>query len=173
MNFKFRRRRKQNGGIVPGILFFVVGVLFAYFLGYNMIQEATASQDWPSTMGTVIETDIHTDRDDGKVYYTPLVVYQYSIDGQQYESSQLTLAGYTSSTRSQTAYKVIEAYPIGQQIEVFFHPKQPHNAILSTEVPFIFQALFWGGIVFAYLGLHLFFTGLFSLGKKLLQLRFA
>ena len=58
--------------------------------------------------------------------------YEYQVDTQIYQSNRLAFqeAGYSSYKK---AFKVVEAFPAGNPVWVFYDPANPRNAVLERK----------------------------------------
>ena len=142
--------------ITGGLLFFAVGVVFAYF-GYSSYQLGTQSKDWPVAKGSVIQSEIRESRrttgsGTNKRTVTelrPEVKYTYNLDGQSYESSRITFG----AINKLDAGKTVARYPKGKQIDVFYNPQKPDQAVLEPGTDPTGSLVFIGiGVILAFVG---------------------
>ena len=127
--------------LVIGIVGFVFLVLNAVFLGiiFFMRRKMAAVSQWPSTMGTVMMSTIES-RSSSEGGYTeyPAVQYSYQVGGQAYQSMKLAPGPEVGGSG---ARKVVERYPVGAQVMVFYNPQNPSDAVLEKKAPA--QWLMW------------------------------
>lgn len=110
----------------------VFGIFIMIFIAWLVIgsigfYKAVASKNWPTSAGTVISSEVV--RPSGKsTKFEAKVVFTYSVDGKAYTSEKLkaTMARGTSSW----AREVVESYPAGAKVEVYFNPKNPGTAVV-------------------------------------------
>lgn len=57
------------------------------------------------------------------------IVYRYSVDGREFEGSQVELIEFTSRSDSR---EELRRYPEGSQVTVYYQPDDPANAALRT-----------------------------------------
>ena len=89
---------------------------------------------WPSTMGTVNASYLerrHSSSDSGSTNY-PVVQYSYRVSGQAYQSTKLAPGPEVGGTG---AGKVVDRYPTGAQVMVFYNPQNPSDAVLERKAP--------------------------------------
>ena len=86
--------------------------------------------------------------------YKPKVVYEYQVMSQKYTGERITF-GAMSTTRM-GATKVVQQYPAGMQVTVFYDPETPNQAVLDPGT----GSGLWIGIIF---GVGLFIFGLLML----------
>ena len=141
-------------GIVCGLIFGVAG-LFLLILGFRQFRTSKASVDWPSVEGQVsiatVEMKVESGDNGTSRKYSPRVVYNYSVAGQQYTSDQVVIgarAWYPSQIKAETKLM----YQSGQQVTVYYDPENPDQAVLEAGA----TRGAWGtlaiGIVFTILG---------------------
>ena len=167
------RRQKVNKfarGCFTGflVLFVIAWIGFVtYFV--NEANEAKEAKNWPTTQGEVLETRItsHTSTDNSSrsgsggsnTTYKPRVLYRYSVDGETLENHIVQMM--TSYDSRSEAQKVLDRYPVGSTVSVYYKEEEPSKSLLEpglsaesqlvitifTYVPFgllFIVALFWG-----------------------------
>ena len=124
-----------------GIIGFVLLILNTIFLGiiFFMRRKMAAVSQWPSTMGMVIASYLErrSSGEGGSTNY-PVVQYSYQVNGQPYQSAKLAPGPEMGGTG---AGKVVERYPAGAQVMVFYNPQNPSDAVLEKKAPA--QWLMW------------------------------
>ena len=127
--------------LVASILVFVLLILNAIFLGviFFMCRRMATVSKWPSTMGTVNASYLErrSSSEGGSTNY-PVVQYSYQIGGQTYQGSKLAPGPEVGGTG---AGKVVDRYPVGAQVMVFYNPENPSDAVLERQAPA--QWLMW------------------------------
>ena len=90
-----------------------------------------ASQEWFSTSGQVVKSRVEVSG--GEVTSVrPRVVYEYTVGGQRYQSQQIRAGDTLLSIRaSGDAYKIIDRYPEGATVTVYYDPADPAQAALE------------------------------------------
>ena len=131
--------------------------------GVNMLIKEKASRSWPVCQGTVISSDIEQESkiDSSKkktVNYRACVVYSYSVNGKTFISNRIAFETYSTSQKRK-ALTIVNRYPAGEIITVYYDPANPNSAILekgtgNTVYPAIVIVI---GCLCAFLGtLHFF-----------------
>ena len=124
--------------------------------GYE-INRAYESRSWPNTQGTITSSYIKKEnrKDSNNSYkttYYPKVNYQYQVEGKYYSCNRIAFGGVSGGKRSK-AKKVVDRYPSGKKVTVYYNPKDPGVAVL--------KAGFSWGALFAFLtGLIFFGVGI-------------
>jgi len=127
--------------LTVGIIGFVFLILNAVLLGiiFFMRRKMAVVSEWPSTMGTVNASYLErrSSSEGGSTNY-PVVQYSYQIGGQRYQSTKLAPGPEVGGTG---AGKVVERYPAGAQVMVFYNPQNTSEAVLERKAPA--QWLMW------------------------------
>lgn len=96
------------------------------------------ASSWSSTVGVVESWRVDHTRDGRTDYYTPFVSYVYQVD-------ELTLRGYAvrlsdddakdndSFGSEQSALNFLSTYRIGEEVQVYFNPDNPYDAVLERN----------------------------------------
>jgi hypothetical protein len=117
--------------IIPVIVLGGIG----YFL-YKRNQQSGAArqlaQVWPATTGTVLMSSVQS-RTSGRSHSTyPVVVYQYVVNGQSYQSQTIRAGEQFINVRvAGQAHATVARYPIGATVTVYYDPENPANSALE------------------------------------------
>ncbi|MAT13862.1 MAG: hypothetical protein CMJ46_01170 [Planctomyces sp.] len=100
-------------------------------LAYSVVKyyESLNSKTWPSVRGTIVESYIYTHKDDGEISYSAEIAYAYRVGKTRYTGERLT-AFSTTSSRKEGAEKLVETYPVGKRLDVFYNPDKPKDSVL-------------------------------------------
>lgn len=89
------------------------------------------SQKWPTTEGVVTASKV---AEMPRIRYVPpyqaRVSYRYSVGKRRYISTALNFDGGGYFSRSE-AQRVVDRYPVGKQITVYYNPGDPTVAVLE------------------------------------------
>ena len=139
-----RKKNSKGGGFISAIVFIAVAIGLNYFTS-DMIDEAKESETWPSVPGIVTDSTIssYVSTSDGKnqTMYSAGVTTSYNVDGKQYSTSMINLAGSSSTSVRSSVQKKIEKYPKGREVSVYFDPEYPDHAVLEPGMPMLFWIL--------------------------------
>ena len=107
-------------------------------------RKAKASLTWASVPGQVLFSGMITDGSEPDKLY-PSVTFNYSVNGQTFQSSRVNFNGVKSK-------KWLTKYPKGSRVAVFFDPAKPSEAVLenggSTKIGmFVGVAVILGSLV--------------------------
>ncbi len=149
--------------VLFGLILAAVGIGVCGF-GYVTLTKAKASADWPSIQGTVTSSDVETRRETKgtgskartKIKYTPVVHYSYEVDGREHAASRISFGGFTSNS-SGSAHRVVNRYPVGAEVAIYYDPGDPGTAVLEPGASWTIYLLFPFGGVFALVGVAVMF----------------
>jgi hypothetical protein len=152
-----RASKKRRHALVTAL----IGLLLFLF-GFWRYRKLRASRSWPSTIGTVTGTDVETQTDSGSggepasTGYYPVVHYSYWVGQQSYTGHRIGLAsrGHQNLRRAQ---QVLAAWPAGAQVQVYYNPQRPDEAVLQRKDS--------TGIVFMVLGAVIVVLGMAALAR--------
>lgn len=109
----------------------IIAVLFFIGLGFNL-QQQFASRLFKQTDGTITMSNRHALKDEDGRYYQVDVRYTYSVDGKQYWNDRYSyFHTYAESSRNKS---VVEKYPRGKQVTVYYDPSNPKESVLSRKI---------------------------------------
>jgi len=123
-------------------------------------QSAAKAQNWSATTGKVTLSNLEARRGSkgGTVYY-PVVQYQYRVHAMDYESRKIMPGMEWGGSGAQA---VVEKYPAGSTVTVYYNPENPAEALLERDVPkytiWLWVALILSNIFMCGLAVVLFFT---------------
>jgi hypothetical protein len=147
---------------IPGFLFFLVCGLFVGVIMIANLAIAQRAARWPTTPGTVITSRVEARREStygsgsrGMEVWSPLVEFEYQVGTRKYHGTRIAY-GPTVAGGRDMAEAIIARYPEDSVVTVHYHPANPSEATLETEVAFR-----RGGLIFvlACFAVALLFTG--------------
>ena len=115
----------------------LAGGTWALYTSVDCYQKIADSQSWPSTKGIVAAAKVVESGSGSDIEYTPEVEYAYSVLGKDYFSSRIEICPHNEDTRT-AAEAVVENFPSGSHVEVYYDPTQPEFAVLvrgNREAP--------------------------------------
>ena len=96
-------------------------------------QKIRAAQDWPSTKGLVLVSEV---RDEGgESGWRAQVVYRYEVGGRVYENSRIAVAVEYGRQGFQAHQQLAARFPLGAQVVVYYNPQNPSDAALIKGNP--------------------------------------
>ena len=136
-----------GGGVC--FIFFVIGIFITRAAILNR-RKAEESTSWPSVQGTItkawVETQKHED-DDGSVTIThfPRWEYEFVISGMTYTSQNISFGGTGGSHNEYEAQEGLNQYPVNSQVQVFYNPSNPEEAVLEPGMQGTMTLIIVGG----------------------------
>jgi hypothetical protein len=164
----------SGAGIAVAIALFGVA-FFAGQAGLDLYRNVQVIREWPSTEGEILSGNVTEHRvrrlpltrreyyqgDRYQYRYSSSISYGYTVDGQGFVSSQISMAkkfdAYLStfSGRGDAAYEGtwLAKYPVGKHVTVYYDPNDPANALLERDEAWLAYLFFAVAGVLAFLGL--------------------
>ena len=164
---RFGRRRQINNPFIGGLILLVIGLGLTLILSRTVIADAEAFADRPTTIGTVITSEVTTRRNNDDYTYTPRIVYSYQVGGETFTAGRVTLAD-GGSSRPNPAQEQVDRYPVGQEVAVYYNPNFPTDAVLQPDVPTVVRWLYRAGIAFIVLAAFILVRSLFRIVFRLI-----
>jgi hypothetical protein len=106
--------------------------------GWHRQQKVKASMSWPYVPGRVNAASVRqvVTRGDAETRdvtnYVPFVQYEYQVGAQIYQGNRLAFEekGFGSHKK---AFQLVQAFPAGHPVWVFYDPAAPQNAVLERK----------------------------------------
>jgi hypothetical protein len=113
-------------GLVAGLAFLLGGIwIFAW--DFAKIQRASDSKDWPQADGVVtVSKYVQKGRETW-----PYIEYTYTVTGVRYTSQQISFDLFNKPGGKGRVQSIVERYPVGQAVTVYYDPNNPAIAILE------------------------------------------
>jgi hypothetical protein len=135
------------GYIVIIVIFGLLGA-GSFWYGWRTVKKNQAAATWPTGTGKIIGAEldsyIKTDDDgDQTTMYTPLITYEYEVEGQVYTNTRVRVQAPVATNFQSVQLKKLEEYPVGSAVKVHYDPFNPEDALLKLDpakinVPMIF-----------------------------------
>ncbi|MGC1780247.1 MAG: DUF3592 domain-containing protein [Xanthobacteraceae bacterium] len=113
--------------IAFGVIAIVIGAV-PYIVQFRQGLRADASKKWPSASGTITSSALER-LPDRKWRYRAALQYRYRAGGKDYQSSRVFWGG--NEGREKHMASVVETYPAGAKVRVFYNPNDPAEAVLD------------------------------------------
>lgn len=117
-----------------GLIFALIGAVILYFWGWTPLKYAYESKNWPKTSGTITRSEVDSWMKDGKSQYDARINYSYEVDGKKYNSTKVFSSGSYSGGNVTKAKELVDEFPAGKTVEVFYDPEIPDSAALKPGV---------------------------------------
>jgi len=117
---------------------FVVVVLGVFAIGFGVLPSLDhniAVQESQETTGTVQSTDIEVNEDDdGDKTYTPVVTYEYTVDGATYTSDNVFPGRFDREDEDRSwAEGIVDSYSVGEETPVSYRGYDPGLAYIRND----------------------------------------
>jgi hypothetical protein len=126
--------------VVISIGFTLFGGGLLLFWGIPNYSRAKASTEWPAVEGEVVASQVEKSssfkNNKTRTTYFAVVQFSYDIDGQHYESDAIWPGGGYQSTSLAPHQAVVDRYPPGKKMPVYYDPAIPHRGVLEPGVHF-------------------------------------
>jgi len=113
------------------IILLAVGVGTCIY-GLVMMLDAWASRDWPSAAGTVESAEVDAWHQSTRAArgdrFQPIIRYAYEVEGTRYTGDRRRFGEKPMHERAK-ARAVTRRYPAGSEIQVYYEPSDPANAV--------------------------------------------
>jgi len=135
-------------------IFVIVGIVVA-IQGKKMLATAKESANWPYVQGEVISSEMEvrkeTDDDGTSVTYSAEVLFEYEVAGTVYSANRVSFGQYSSGAPG-LARKILNKYPAGTVVKVYYNPDDPEISVLEPGTTFSTYLVLIGGLVFVFFG---------------------
>lgn len=127
-------------GIAGGLCTVILPILIIGGIGYYLYkrnQQSMAqrqdSQNWSSTIGTILMSSVQSRRSGTGGYSTiPVIVYQFEVNGKTFQSQNVRVGDkYLKVNVSWQAQETVDKYPIGKKVTVYYDPNNPAECALE------------------------------------------
>jgi len=124
---------KKGLGVFVVLLF--LSVFGALFTGTVLQHQVAVQENTGTTTATVISTDIDVQTDDdGDKSYSPVVVYEYTVEGQTYENANVFPGGFQRSRGDRSwAESIVAEYEVGGEATINYNPDDLSRAYLRND----------------------------------------
>lgn len=121
-------------------LFLVFGVMFLVVFIHPVVNFIGAS-DWPKSEGTIIQSEL--DQNGSGLFYHINISFEYRVGKQVYKGNRINYGiAANAFIFERFARIVVERYPIGKTVEVYYNPSDPADEIVE-RAPMGGFSVFW------------------------------
>ncbi|MBS2101220.1 DUF3592 domain-containing protein [Carboxylicivirga linearis] len=121
---------------IAGIITLIVGLIILIFNLRSLIK-ANSSKNWLSAEGEILNSELDITKSFGESdkVYNPKVEYKYLVNGKEYCSTRIYYGSSSSSTfKKSKSRNIIEKYPKGSRVTVFYDPMNESEAVIERGV---------------------------------------
>ena len=159
MNAKAVSEKNQGGGcflIGGGIIFFLVGMAFLWFVFLSPLYQSIGSGSWPQTECKILKSQVQDNSDSDGNSYKPIVEYEYTVDGIKYFGDSPTFEDI--SARRKWAISVVAKYTVGETSKCYYDPDDHATSVLDPTFLWTFYAMALFPLIFVAIGLGLIYA---------------
>ena len=130
-----KNKKKKYGNLI--FAFNVFGWIFGMFGLYGLIIEIP-TYNWNETCGVIVKSNLVNTRLPSQPGYSKKVYvsYEYKVSGKKYISDKISGSVHIQLGIDIYNKKIIDRYPVGKQINVYYDSNEPENAVLIRGVTF-------------------------------------
>ena len=149
---------------IGSAVFLTFGALGTWGL-FATLRQSRRSRSWPTVKGKIIHSELtediqqERDSDDGRIRETTMygvkLAYSYSVDGHVFQGDRIYWSDGIKTNVDGPARKILENYPLGKRVAVYYQPDKPAFALLEpfttkgvTMIGVFAAAFFAFGLVF-------------------------
>ncbi len=111
--------------------------LFVLSFALVLHRQVAAARHWPATRGEIVAAGIASRREFShgrwSTQHGAYLVYTYTVEGQRYTGDRLAFGGRISWSALGLAQRQIEQYSEGSEVQVFYDPHNPGEAVLERR----------------------------------------
>jgi hypothetical protein len=114
---------------------FLVGGLMAWGAGVWNLTWAFRSAHWPTTEGVIQTAKMKREVSNGPhrhMTHSAEISYAYEVAGTNYTGTQVAFGEMSASV--DYARGILDRFPVGRKVPVYYFPKDPQTAVLETGV---------------------------------------
>ena len=114
------------------LLGFLLGVLLLLFAPYELYR-AQQARDWPYREGIISQSTIHQTSGRRRTWQ-PLLRGQFVDNGESFVITRIRYGDFLFGESH--SRRLIQPYPIGSHVKVYYDPEQPNERILDSQAPY-------------------------------------
>jgi hypothetical protein len=123
---------------LAGIL--CVAGMFLIVAGHHLWRSGRETRSYTRTRGRVVRAEVEElprPSEEGGTKFRPVVRYAFEARGRAYESERVAVGAPTGpdAQDAQDARRLVDRYPAGAEVDVWFDPRDPGRSVLEQGVP--------------------------------------
>jgi hypothetical protein len=118
--------------------------------GIIQLVRAKTSVNWPTAPGKVVtswieeEEDV-SDKGEVVIMYTAHIEYEFVAKGKTFKGNRVAYGDYSSNSASH-ARSILNRYPLGKAVSVYYRPDNPTDCLLEPGLKLQSWAFFGAGL---------------------------
>jgi Protein of unknown function (DUF3592) len=126
----------------------LIAAISVEFFTVGMFLKAKHVEKWPTSKGVILHSELSS-QFHGSTTYEARIDYEYSVGDKKYISSQVRTRGTSTKHRSDVA-PLVDKFPVGREVLVYYNPADPTEAYLETGVDFVNYIIIVSPLLFAF-----------------------
>jgi len=114
-------------------IFVALGVAMLGWAGMQAVS-AVSSRRWPTTHGTITNTNVHVGGNWRGRWYRAQIAFKYQVSGTEHIGVRAFFGDQVSWMSHYSAVQEVSRYSTGSTVEVFYDPADPSVAVLEPGV---------------------------------------
>jgi len=119
------------GRIFP-LPFIIIGAV-AFFFGCRNLLQASQSRTWPTAQGVIRDSSVEHQRGNKGGTYLAKVMYDFTVNATTFNGKRVAFGDY-SSGNSSLARDIVDRYPKGKTVAVYYNQKNPQVCVLEPGI---------------------------------------
>jgi uncharacterized integral membrane protein len=141
---------QTNSWVLILIIFFClvfigigIGMLIKLMKNFS---KARLSKNWLSTSGKIVSSELDaqtTTDEDGyqTTTYIANIVFEYQVDKTSFKCDCINFDYGMRTSNKRKQQSIVEQYPAGSQVTVYYDPDEPEQAVLEKRVNGVFTTI--------------------------------
>jgi hypothetical protein len=120
-------------------------------VGFWSLERSLRCESWPTVEGVIESAGMQSQTsDEGGITYSADIAYAYQVAGRHYDGHRLAFGGLAASAARARA--ILDRFPPGRKVPVFYAPGDPQLAVLEPGIHGGTWVCFGVGLVFVLAG---------------------
>ena len=136
--------------MLPGIILLTILLIVALVTAGWSIKAIflyTKLKSYKSCVGKITESSLSESGEREYIKFTPKISYEYSVEGQTYNSSNIGFGDYSTNIRS-VPEELVHKFKLSEPVKVYYPAGYPEKSIISKEFPKASIYILLGAFVF-------------------------
>src|SRR5215475_6849563 len=114
-------------------LVFIILALYLLRKPWYALRMVRKSATWPKVLGRIVSSEIIDTSDAEGSSYEIKLAYEYSVQGAIYRCDRFGWMGNNTAGLKSDANRIVESYPVGRAVGVYYDPSDPAQAVLESR----------------------------------------
>jgi len=114
-------------------LVFIILALYLLRKPWYALRMVRKSATWPKVLGRIVSSEVIDTSDAEGSSYEIKLAYEYSVQGPIYRCDRFGWMGNKTAGLKSDANRILESYPVGRAVGVYYDPSDPAQAVLEPR----------------------------------------